>query len=67
MTALPDDGIFSKSSIVNYGMQMLVLNTIGAIGTNVDIAGHAGGAFTGFIISLVFCLFKRHHYLQYGY
>lgn len=66
MIALPSDNSFNKASIINYGVQMLVLNTIGAIGTNVDIAGHAGGALAGFIISLIICLFKRHRYNLYG-
>lgn len=66
MIALPSTRDFNKASIINYGLQMLILNTIGAIGTNVDIAGHAGGALTGFIISLIICLFKRHHYNLYG-
>lgn len=66
MIALPSDNSFNKSAIINYGVQMLVLNTIGAIGTNTDIAGHAGGALAGFIISLIICLFKRHHYNLYG-
>lgn len=66
MIALPSINGFNKAGIINYGFQMLVLNTIGAIGTNVDIAGHTGGALVGFIISLIFCLFKRHHYNMYG-
>lgn len=65
MAALPS-GI-DASNIVKYGFSMLLLNTVGMIGTNTDIWGHVGGALAGLILGLAFCLFTRWHFYRAGY
>lgn len=66
LSVLPSQAI-NKAGYIKYGIEMLFLNTIGMIGTNVDIAGHAGGAAGGFIIGLIFSWYKRNHFFKYGY
>lgn len=58
---------YKIDGVLNYAIELLLLNTIGQMGTNTDIAGHIGGAIAGFLISLIICLFKRWHMHVYGY
>lgn len=58
MFALPKED-YNTQSVVQQAVFLLVINTVGVMGTNVDIAGHAGGALAGFVLGLIFIWIKR--------
>ena len=58
MFALPKDK-YNTSNIVEQAVILLIMNTVGVMGTNVDVAGHLGGFIAGLVLGLIFIAVKR--------
>ena len=58
MFALPKDK-YNTSNVVEQAFILLIMNTVGVMGTNVDVAGHLGGFIAGLVLGLIFIAVKR--------
>lgn len=53
--------VTNKGNLFLNSILLLLVNTVGMIGTNVDIYGHLGGAITGFLLGSLFVCWNNRH------